>query len=136
MSVLAFRRPTLSPLLSLTLLASRATTAAPLSSPRPSSTLASCSAPWSPAHPGDLISSVDTPALLLDMDAFDANCLALRTRLFAARGKNPVLARPHAKALKCAPLVQRSLELLGPDAAQGGCAQVNRRAEYRTGSSP
>ena len=27
-----------------------------------------------PAHPGQLVSSLETPCLLLDLDAFDRNC--------------------------------------------------------------
>ena len=80
--------------------------------------------PWPPAKVGDRLRDVDTPALLLDLDAFEANCGALKARLSAARGANDVLARPHAKALKCAPLVARTLELLGPDHARGCCAQT------------
>ena len=34
-------------------------------------------AAWAPARPGDRIADVDTPALLLDLDAFDANCGAV-----------------------------------------------------------
>lgn len=79
---------------------------------------------WVPATVGQAVSTVDTPAFLLDMDAFDANMDALAARLDAARGSARVLARVHAKALKCAPLVQRQLDLLGPDFASGCCAQT------------
>lgn len=95
---------------------------------RPASSLASpLVAPrWQPAAPGDRVSSgdVDTPALLLNLDVMEANCHALKERLEAARGRSNVLARPHAKALKCAPLVVRTLELLGPEYAKGVCAQT------------
>jgi D-serine deaminase-like pyridoxal phosphate-dependent protein len=50
-----------------------------------------------PARPGDPISVVDTPALILDLDAFERNLDAMAQGV-AARD---VRLRPHAKAHKC-----------------------------------
>lgn len=50
-----------------------------------------------PARPGDLLSAVETPALVLDLDAFERNLDAMAG---AARGRG-VRLRPHAKAHKC-----------------------------------
>ena len=107
----------------ITVLAARLAGVASVAASRSSSSSSSSSS-LGPAKVGDNLSAVDTPALLLDLDAFEANCGALKARLAAARGANDVLARPHAKALKCAPLVARTLELLGPDHARGCCAQT------------
>ena len=49
-----------------------------------------------PARVGDLVSAVDTPALLLDLDAFERNLRKLPETL-AGR---PVTIRPHAKSHK------------------------------------
>ena len=50
-----------------------------------------------PARPGDPLSAVDTPALLLDLDAFERNL----DRLQAAANAAGIALRPHAKAHKC-----------------------------------
>jgi D-serine deaminase-like pyridoxal phosphate-dependent protein len=50
-----------------------------------------------PAQPGDPLASVDTPALLLDLDAFDRNLARMQDAADAAG----VALRPHAKAHKC-----------------------------------
>lgn len=50
-----------------------------------------------PAQPGDPLASVDTPALLLDLDAFDRNLARMQSAADAAG----VALRPHAKAHKC-----------------------------------
>ncbi|MBL8350820.1 MAG: DSD1 family PLP-dependent enzyme [Burkholderiaceae bacterium] len=49
------------------------------------------------ARPGDPLTAVDTPALVLDLDAFERNL----DRLQAAAGAAGVALRPHAKAHKC-----------------------------------
>ncbi|RYZ10800.1 MAG: DSD1 family PLP-dependent enzyme [Comamonadaceae bacterium] len=51
----------------------------------------------SPARPGDRLDAVDTPSLLLDLDAFDRNL----DRMQAAADAAGVALRPHAKAHKC-----------------------------------
>lgn len=50
-----------------------------------------------PARPGDALADVDTPALLLDLDAFEHNLDTL-DRTLAGRGMR---VRPHAKSHKC-----------------------------------
>jgi D-serine deaminase-like pyridoxal phosphate-dependent protein len=55
-----------------------------------------------PAVVGDAFKAVDTPALLLDMDLFDANCHTLARRLRAARANERVTVRPHAKVCQLA----------------------------------
>ena len=49
------------------------------------------------AQPGAALASVDTPALLLDLDAFERNL----NRMQAAADASGVRLRPHAKAHKC-----------------------------------
>lgn len=49
------------------------------------------------ARPGDPLSAVDTPALLLELDAFERNL----DRMQAAATAAGVALRPHAKAHKC-----------------------------------
>ncbi|MFL9992089.1 DSD1 family PLP-dependent enzyme [Paraburkholderia sediminicola] len=49
------------------------------------------------ASPGNAITSIDTPALLLDADAFERNLDVMQARADAAG----VALRPHAKAHKC-----------------------------------
>jgi D-serine deaminase-like pyridoxal phosphate-dependent protein len=48
-----------------------------------------------PAHPGDPVSSIETPALVVDLDAFERN---LRRMADATKG---IRLRPHAKSHKC-----------------------------------
>ena len=50
-----------------------------------------------PARIGDVIADVDTPALLLDLDAFEHN-LDTMVRATAASGMR---LRPHAKSRVC-----------------------------------
>src|SRR6218665_389930 len=49
------------------------------------------------ARPGELLSAVDTPALLLELDAFERNL----ARMQAAADAAGLALRPHAKAHKC-----------------------------------
>ena len=49
------------------------------------------------ARPGDALSSIDTPALLLELDAFERNLYRMQAAATAAG----VALRPHAKAHKC-----------------------------------
>ena len=72
-----------------------------------------------PAVVGQKLHDVATPALLLDADAFERNCEALR----AAVALTGVRARPHMKAHKSGALAKRQLELLDVHAA-GVCAQT------------
>ncbi|MES2718129.1 MAG: DSD1 family PLP-dependent enzyme [Pseudomonadota bacterium] len=48
------------------------------------------------ARPGDALAGIDTPALVLDLDAFERNCDAMQ----AAANSAGVALRPHAKAHK------------------------------------
>ncbi|KAK9807728.1 hypothetical protein WJX72_007297 [[Myrmecia] bisecta] len=79
-----------------------------------------------PAEPGQTLDQVDTPALQVDLNAFDENCIRLKRIMdteFPA-----VRVRPHAKAHKCPQLAQRQLGILG-SRASGICCQKVGEAE-------
>lgn len=59
-----------------------------------------------PARPGDPLSAVDTPALLLDLEAFERNVAHMQAAATSA-GK---ALRPHAKAHKCVSIAQAQLQ--------------------------
>ncbi|HEX4585586.1 MAG TPA: DSD1 family PLP-dependent enzyme [Burkholderiaceae bacterium] len=67
---------------------------------------------WIPAQPGDAIHEIDTPALILDLDKFEANLKRMTD--FAARAR--VRIRPHAKTHKCAEIARRQMD--------AGCAGI------------
>src|SRR5690606_35125041 len=67
------------------------------------------------ASPGDTLDRVDTPALILELDAFEDN---LRT-MQALAETHGVALRPHAKAHKCPDIALRQLAM----GAQGICCQ-------------
>lgn len=67
------------------------------------------------ARVGDLIDAIDTPSLILDMDAFEEN---LRTMQVLAE-RHGVALRPHAKAHKCPEIALRQIAL----GAVGICCQ-------------
>ncbi|CAM3794160.1 DSD1 family PLP-dependent enzyme [Bordetella tumulicola] len=67
------------------------------------------------AVPGDLLVRVDTPSLVLDLDAFEANLRAMQD--WADR--HGVSLRPHGKAHKCPEIARRQLAL----GARGICCQ-------------
>jgi D-serine deaminase-like pyridoxal phosphate-dependent protein len=71
--------------------------------------------PWSAAQTGDPIASVDTPALVLDLDAFERN---LKRMADAVKGRK-VRLRPHAKSHKCPQIALRQIAL----GAVGICCQ-------------
>ncbi|MDB5859571.1 MAG: D-threonine aldolase [Ramlibacter sp.] len=71
--------------------------------------------PWKAAQPGDPLSRVDTPALVLDLDAFERN---LQRMADAVRGSK-VRLRAHAKSHKCPEIARRQLAL----GATGICCQ-------------
>lgn len=73
------------------------------------------------ARPGDRLEDVDTPALLLDLDAFEEN---LRT-MQALAEQHGVALRPHAKAHKCPEISLRQIAL----GAHGICCQKVTEAE-------
>ena len=74
-----------------------------------------------PAAPGDRVDRVDTPALILDLDAFEANVAALHGHA-AARG---VRVRAHGKAHRCPGIALRQLA----SGAVGVCCQKVGEAE-------
>lgn len=74
-----------------------------------------------PARIGDRIEEIDTPALLVDLDAFEKN---LQTMANAARAAN-VRLRPHAKTHKCVEVARRQIAL----GAVGQCVQKVGEAE-------
>lgn len=74
-----------------------------------------------PAEPGMPLDAVDTPALLLDLDAFEAN---LRTMADSVAGTG-VKLRPHAKTHKCPTIALKQIEL----GAVGQCCQKVGEAE-------
>jgi len=70
---------------------------------------------------GQALEEVDTPALILDLDAFEKNLSALDESL---RGKS-VRVRPHAKTHKCPEIAKRQLAA----GAVGVCCQKVSEAE-------
>lgn len=80
----------------------------------------SLSASRPPAQVGHTLADIDTPALVLDLPAFEANCRHLvdvMTHNYPA-----VRVRPHTKAHKTPAIAALQLELLG-GVAQGVCCQ-------------
>jgi len=74
-----------------------------------------------PAEIGMPLDAVDTPALLIDLDAFDRNV----ARLAQAVADTPVRARPHAKSHKCPVIALRQMA----GGAVGVCCQKVGEAE-------
>jgi D-serine deaminase-like pyridoxal phosphate-dependent protein len=74
-----------------------------------------------PAAAGMPLAAVDTPALVLDLDAFERNLARMAD---AVRGR-PVRLRPHAKSHKCAEIALRQIEA----GAVGVCCQKVSEAE-------
>jgi D-serine deaminase-like pyridoxal phosphate-dependent protein len=72
-----------------------------------------------PAQPGIPLADVDTPALLLDLEAFERN---LATMAEAVRGPR---LRPHAKSHKCPEIAKRQIAA----GAVGVCCQKVSEAE-------
>ncbi|RDK07849.1 DSD1 family PLP-dependent enzyme [Cupriavidus lacunae] len=71
--------------------------------------------PWKAAQAGDPVADIDTPALVLDLDAFERN---LKRMADALRGRN-VRLRAHAKSHKCPEIALRQIAL----GAVGICCQ-------------
>src|SRR5690606_32232331 len=67
------------------------------------------------ARPGDPLTAIDTPSLILDLDAFEEN---LRTMQVLTE-RHGVALRPHAKAHKCPEIALRQIAL----GAEGICCQ-------------
>ncbi|HYX65192.1 MAG TPA: DSD1 family PLP-dependent enzyme [Burkholderiales bacterium] len=74
-----------------------------------------------PAEVGQAFSDIDTPALVLDLDAFEANLRALHESL----GKRQVRVRPHAKMHKSVDIAKRQIAA----GAVGMCCQKVSEAE-------
>jgi D-serine deaminase-like pyridoxal phosphate-dependent protein len=70
---------------------------------------------------GDPVDAIDTPALVIDLDAMDRNI----ARMAAFAQSHGVRWRPHAKMHKCAALAQR----LVAAGAVGACVQKTTEAE-------
>lgn len=77
-----------------------------------------------PAHVGDRLEAVETPCLVVDLDAMESNLTALRRSL--QHLKPAVDIRPHAKAHKCAEIGQLQLR---HSKAVGLCCQKVAEAE-------
>ena len=74
-----------------------------------------------PAREGDAVEAIETPALVVDLAAFERNLDAL-ARAVAAKG---LRLRPHAKSHKCPEIAKRQIAL----GAVGICAQKTSEAE-------
>jgi D-serine deaminase-like pyridoxal phosphate-dependent protein len=78
-----------------------------------------------PAQPGDALADIDTPALVLDLDCFDANL----ERMMAAGAAAGVRVRPHAKSHKSLQIAHRQIGA----GAIGVCCQKIGEAEVFLG---
>jgi D-serine deaminase-like pyridoxal phosphate-dependent protein len=74
-----------------------------------------------PAAPGTALADVDTPALLVDLDALEHNLAGVHGRIHAAG----VSVRPHAKAHKSTDIARRQIAA----GARGICCQKASEAE-------
>jgi len=74
-----------------------------------------------PAEIGMSLDEVDTPALVIDLDAFERNLRRLPEQIVG----RPVKARPHAKTHKCPVIALKQVEL----GAVGVCVQKVSEAE-------
>jgi D-serine deaminase-like pyridoxal phosphate-dependent protein len=79
--------------------------------------------PWSAAHPGLPFESIDTPALVLDLEAFERNLRAMRSAV-SDRG---VRLRPHAKSHKTPEIARRQI---GAGAIGICCQKVSEAAVF------
>ncbi len=74
-----------------------------------------------PAQPGMVLAEVDTPSLILDLDAFERNLRRLQESLIGRQ----IMLRPHAKSHKCPQIALRQIAL----GAVGVCCQKVSEAE-------
>lgn len=74
-----------------------------------------------PARPGQSLDEIDTPALILDLDAFEANI----ARLNSALAGRSIRVRAHAKTHKCPQIALRQIAA----GAVGVCCQKVAEAE-------
>jgi 3-hydroxy-D-aspartate aldolase len=77
-----------------------------------------------PARPGAALADIDTPALVLDLDAFERNLAGLAQWARAA-GQGGLALRPHAKSHKCPTIALRQIAA----GAVGVCCQKVSEAE-------
>jgi 3-hydroxy-D-aspartate aldolase len=77
--------------------------------------------PAPPAEVGMALEDIDTPALLLDLDAFEYNLKRMASEITSTG----LTLRPHGKAHKCAEIARRQIAL----GAVGVCAQKLSEAE-------
>jgi D-serine deaminase-like pyridoxal phosphate-dependent protein len=82
--------------------------------------------PWKAARPGDPVAAVDTPALVLDLDAFERNLGRMAASLRGTR----VHLRAHAKAHKCPEIAARQIA----SGAVGICCQKVSEAAVFVGA--
>ena len=80
---------------------------------------------WMPAQPGDALADIDTPALILDLDRFEANV----ARMMEVAADAGVRVRPHAKAHKSLQIAHRQIAA----GAVGICCQKIGEAEVFLG---
>ena len=82
--------------------------------------------PWKAAHPTDLVNAIYTPALVLDLDAFERNLQRMvealkghpvRLRAHAKSHKCPDIARPHGRALARREITANALQCSAIDCA-------------------
>src|SRR5262249_62189408 len=73
------------------------------------------------ARLGMSLEEIDTPALLVDLDALEGNI----ARMAQVMEKSPARLRPHAKSHKCAEIAKRQIAA----GAVGGGAQKGREAQ-------
>lgn len=80
--------------------------------------------------PGGIAQRLDTlqtPCLVVDLDAFEANC-SFMNDVIQPLSEKGILLRPHAKTHKCSGLAAKQLSAHG-DLACGVCCQTVREAE-------
>ena len=80
---------------------------------------------YTPAHIGMPLADVDTPALILDLDAFEHNLKLLNDSLAGRSTAHKIKVRPHAKSHKCPEIALRQMAL----GAVGVCCQKVSEAE-------
>jgi len=76
---------------------------------------------WVPAQPGDSIREIDTPALILDLDKFEANLKRMTDFATRARCGSVRMRKTH----KCAEIARRQIDAFGG----GVCVQKLGEAE-------
>lgn len=71
-----------------------------------------------PAHAGDLLAAIETPALVVDLDALERNLDRM------ADATKSIRLRPHAKSHKCATIAKAQLARGAVGARRCGVAPV------------